>query len=157
MLYVQALSYGNDSCLVCDTKDSSSEWISIADLKKVVKAGYQVAGVMKDGSHTYLRAIGDIRDDLIQYLKAEFRRGFDIHKTAEGVEARDLGSWVVPEDARYDYPDEDFEDWDWCEPTEDTMRRVRKVLKKCEEQLCFTFTVEVGEKNWMYFAPKERV
>lgn len=66
---------------------------------------------------------------------------------------RDLGDWEVSDDDRYD-PDhegEDFDDWDWKQPTAETHEKIVKVLKDIEAKTGVHVGYNAGEKNWAYF------
>lgn len=61
-------------------------------------------------------------------------------------EVRDLGQWRNPPDKH------DEEDYDWQEPTPETMKKVKEAVARMEKAHGVKIDVDVGEKNWMYFA-----
>jgi hypothetical protein len=67
---------------------------------------------------------------------------------------RDLGSWEVSDDDRFD-PDnegEDFSDWDYQKPTADTSKWIKDKLNEFRTKYPkFKFSASVEEKCWIHF------
>ena len=66
---------------------------------------------------------------------------------------RNLGDWEVSDDDRNDpdYEGEDFEDWDWEVPTEETRTKIKNIVESIKKETGRNVSVEFGEKNWTYF------
>ena len=132
-----------------------------------------------DGVHLYLNkgtqesqsqktTIDKVSNRLKDSLKTEFKNqaplfGWnfnDISETDDSITfaVQDVGKWVVPEYYKNDpdYLGEDFSDWDWKEPSEDTLSKIEAAIEKVEKNnkgIEIKFSVQ--EKNYLYFTIKD--